>query len=76
MDDQEPRNWDEIEPTDWQTKILFHIMTINRELGDVVRDLAWVKKLVKMILVIIVLLVLAQGDEVISLLRKALDLLM
>jgi hypothetical protein len=75
MLDQEPKSWEYDEPTDWQAKIMDHIIVINHELGDVVRDISWVKTVMKIILVILVLLSIAHGPEMIELLSKALDLL-
>jgi len=75
MADQELRGWDDNEPTDWQATILLHIITINHELGDVVRDLAWTQNVVKLILVIVILLALSQADNFINVARRALDLL-
>lgn len=76
MGDQEHRGWEDRDPTDWQALILEHIITINHEMGEVVQDVVWLTKVVRIMIILIALLVLAQGEEFVGLLKRALDLLM
>ena len=64
-----------VDQPDWLLAIVGHIVTLNHELGDVVRDVAWIKNVIRLMLIVLVLLALSQGDELLGVLRKALDLL-
>jgi len=64
-----------VDQPEWLLAIVGHIVALNHELGDVVRDLAWVKRIVKAILIVLVLLGISLGDELLEVIRKALDLL-
>jgi hypothetical protein len=58
----------------WLLGIVDHIVTINHELGEVVQEQHWQRKVLKIVLVILILLALLHGSEMVELLSRTLDL--